>query len=63
MKVVKGSNVVRKGLSHESRAEGTTVTVRDLFYNRPVQRKMMWNARRCCSPMLQSLTLSAHASA
>lgn len=46
MKVVTGSNVVRKGLSHESRAEGTTVTVRDLFYNRPVQRKMMWNARR-----------------
>eukprot|EP00898_Chlorokybus_atmophyticus_P005853 jgi/Chlat1/6269/Chrsp44S05861 len=46
-KVVKTGKVVSFGLCSERRATGTTVTVRDFFFNQPVRRRLLQaNARK-----------------
>ncbi|XP_010446913.1 PREDICTED: DNA mismatch repair protein MLH3-like isoform X1 [Camelina sativa] len=40
-KVMKGSKCLHLGIDDDRKVSGTTVTVRDLFYNQPVRRKYM----------------------
>ncbi|XP_023634478.1 DNA mismatch repair protein MLH3 [Capsella rubella] len=40
-KVIKGSKCLHLGIDDDRKVSGTTVTVRDLFYNQPVRRKYM----------------------
>ncbi|MCO5589417.1 hypothetical protein L7F22_043384 [Adiantum nelumboides] len=45
-KILKGSKKLSLGLHGEQRAPGTTVVLRDLFYNLPVRRKVFQSSSR-----------------
>jgi hypothetical protein len=59
-KLVHGGRVIKQGLALEQRLQqGTTVTVRDLFFNKPVRRKQLLNGRWDCAstPIMAPLPL------
>ncbi|KAG0629472.1 hypothetical protein M758_1G106400 [Ceratodon purpureus] len=51
-KIMKGSSTVSLGLSSQQRAKGTTVAMRDIFYNQPVRRRLFHSSSR---KLLQSV--------
>nr|VDC84217.1 unnamed protein product [Brassica rapa] len=52
-KVMKGSKCLHLGIDDDRKDSGTTVTVRDLFYNQPVRQKYM---RSSPKKVLESIT-------
>ncbi|CAN6881118.1 unnamed protein product [Brassica oleracea] len=52
-KVMKGSKCLHLGIDDDRKDSGTTVTVRDLFYNQPVRQKYMQSSPK---KVLESIT-------